>query len=92
MGVAPFNDDSGQHSGRRVIKGGRPHVRSALYMAALSGTRCNPVLSAYYQRLIAAGKPPKVALVACMRKLLTMLNAMTRGGTRWHDDPTVVRP
>lgn len=76
VGVAPFNDDSGQQSNHRIIKGGRPHVRSALYMAAVSGIRCNPVLSAHYQHLIAAGKPPKVALVACMRKLLIHLNAI----------------
>lgn len=75
VGVAPFNDQSGGHDGARVIRGGRPHVRSALYMAALTGTRCNPVLSAHYRHLTeGAGKPPKVALVACMRKLLTHLN------------------
>ena len=76
VGVAPFDDDSGPQHHRRIIKGGRPHVRSALYMAAVSGIRCNPVLQPYYQRLTAAGKPPKVALVACMRKLLIHLNAI----------------
>jgi transposase len=76
VGVAPFDDDSGQQSNRRIIKGGRPHVRSALYMAALSGIRCNPVLSAHYKHLTDSGKPPKVALVACMRKLLIHLNAV----------------
>jgi transposase len=76
VGVAPFNDDSGTISNRRVIKGGRPHVRAALYMATVTGVRCNPVLSAHYKHLTEAGKPPKVALVACMRKLLTHLNAL----------------
>jgi transposase len=77
VGVAPFNDDSGTISNRRVIKGGRPHVRAALYMATITGVRCNPVLSAHYEHLTAeGGKPPKVALVACMRKLLTHLNAV----------------
>jgi transposase len=78
VGVAPINDESGQtSSSRRIIKGGRPHVRAALYMAAVTGIRCNPVLKPYYQRLTdEAGKPPKVALVACMRKLLTHLNAI----------------
>jgi transposase len=77
VGVAPFNDDSGQQSGTRHARGGRPHVRSALYMATLSAVGCNPVLEAYYQRLTAeAGKPPKVALVACMRKLLIHLNTI----------------
>jgi transposase len=76
VGVAPFADDSGTVSNARVIQGGRAHVRAALYMAAVSGIRCNPVLKAQYQRLTEAGKPPKVALVACMRKLLTHLNAI----------------
>lgn len=76
VGLAPFDDDSGQQSNRRIIKGGRPHVRSALYMAALSSIRCNPVLSAHYKHLTDSGKPPKVALVACMRKLLIHLNAV----------------
>jgi len=76
VGVAPFNDDSGTINNRRIIKGGRSHVRAALYMATVTGVRCNPVLSAHYGRLIEAGKPPKVALVACMRKLLTHLNAL----------------
>jgi len=76
VGVAPFNDDSGTISNRRIIKGGRPHVRAALYMAALTGIRSNPVLSAYYRHLTDSGKPSKVALVACMRKLLTHLNTI----------------
>jgi transposase len=75
-GVAPIDDQSGQSNKERTIQGGRPHVRSALYMAALAGVQHNAVLKAYYQRLTEAGKPPKVALVACMRKLLTHLNAV----------------
>ncbi len=84
VGVAPFNRDSGQHRGRRRTWGGRASVRSALYMAALVASRCNPVVSALYQRLRAAGKPGKVALVACMRKLLLILDSVTRRGTAWY--------
>jgi transposase len=82
-GVAPLNRDSGTFRGRRVTWGGRSSVRAALYMAALVGTRYNPVLRAFYQRLLAAGKPKKLALVACMRKLLVILNAMVRSGQPW---------
>ena len=87
-GVAPFNQDSGQWRGRRRIYGGRAAARSALYMAALVGSRHNPVLRAFYRRLRTAGKPAKVALTACMRKLLTILNSMLRDGRRW--SPTLV--
>ena len=83
VGVAPFNRDSGRWRGRRCIWGGRAPVRTALYMAALVATRWNPVIRQFYQRLRAAGKAPKVALVAAMRKLLTMLNAMVHAGTPW---------
>ncbi|MEX0750613.1 MAG: IS110 family transposase [Dehalococcoidia bacterium] len=83
VGVAPFNRDSGTLRGRRTVWGGRAQVRSALYMAALVGTRWNPVLKAFYARLRAVGKPPKVALVACMRKLLIIVNAMVRDGRAW---------
>jgi transposase len=82
-GVAPLNRDSGQFRGRRTVWGGRSQVRAALYMAALVATRFNPAIRAFYQRLGAAGKPKKVALTACMRKLLTMLNAMARHQTPW---------
>jgi transposase len=82
-GVAPFNQDSGQWRGKRRIYGGRAEARTALYMAALVGSRHNPVLRAFYQRLRAAGKPAKVALTACMRKLLTILNVMLREGRAW---------
>jgi transposase len=83
VGVAPFNRDSGRWRGQRTIWGGRATVRRALYMAALVATRWNPSIRAFYQRLRAAGKSPKVALVAAMRKLLTILNAMVHHGTRW---------
>jgi transposase len=80
IGVAPFNRDSGQHRGRQTTWGGRAHVRATLYMAALVATHHNPVIRAFYERLLDAGKPKKVAIVACMRKLLTILNAMVRDG------------
>jgi transposase len=83
VGVAPFNRDSGTLRGRRTIWGGRSAVRSILYMAALTATRFNPTIRALYLRLKAGGKPPKVALVACMRKLLTILNAMLRSRVPW---------
>jgi transposase len=82
-GLAPFNADSGQKRGQRVIYGGRAGVRAALYMAALVAARHNPVIRAFYERLCAAGKVKKVALVACMRKLLTILNAMLKSQTKW---------
>lgn len=82
-GVAPLNRDSGKMRGRRTIFGGRAHVRSVLYMATLVATRFNPVINAFYTRLVTAGKPKKVALVACMRKLLTILNAMLKTGKEW---------
>lgn len=84
VGVAPFNRDSGRWQGKRSIYGGRATTRSALYMAALVGARHNPILKRFYQRLRAAGKPGKVALVACMRKLLTILNVMIRERQAWN--------
>jgi len=83
VGIAPFNHDSGSHRGTRSIRGGRGVVRSKLYMAAWVATRFNPVIKAFYDRLIATGKPRKVALVACMRKLLTILNAVIRDQKPW---------
>lgn len=83
VGLAPFNRDSGHFRGRRHIFGGRADVRSVLYMAALSGIRYNPVLKAFYDRLVAKGKLFKVAITACMRKLLTILNAIVRDGSTW---------
>ena len=83
VGVAPLNRDSGTMRGKRTVWGGRAKLRAVLYMAALVGVRRNPVLTAFYQRLLNAGKAKKVALVACMRKLLTILNAMIRSKTVW---------
>ena len=85
VGVAPFNRDSGRLRGRRTIWGGRARVRAMLYMGALSASRFNPLIRAFYQRLLAAGKPKKVALTACMRKLLVILNAMLKHHTPWRD-------
>lgn len=83
VGVAPLNRDSGLFKGKRIVWGGRARVRRALYMAALVATRYNPVIKAFYQRLCAAGKAKKVALIACMRKLLLILNSMLKHGTLW---------
>jgi len=85
IGVAPLNHDSGKHRGRRRIWGGRARVRAVLYMGALSATKWNPVIKAFYERLLKAGKEKKVALTACMRKLLTILNAMIQQQTKWQD-------
>ncbi|EFK6853634.1 IS110 family transposase [Escherichia coli] len=83
VGLAPFNRDSGYMRGRRRISGGRSGVRNVLFMAALSAVRFNPVLKAFFARLVAAGKPKKVALVACMRRMVCILNAMLRDGSRF---------
>ncbi len=83
VGVAPLNRDSGSLHGKRRVWGGRATVRTALYMATLSATRFNPVIRTFYQRLLQAGKPKKVALTACMRKFLTILNAMVKNDTAW---------
>src|SRR4030095_1963148 len=83
VGVAPFNRDSGAFRGRRTIWGGRAQVRHMLYMAAITAIRSNPVIKDFYERLIARGKPHKVAMVACMRKMITILNAMARSHTPW---------
>jgi transposase len=84
VGLAPMAKDSGKHRGKRYIQGGRAAIRKPLYMATLAATTYNPVIKAFYQRLKAAGKPPKVALVACMRKLIVILNAMVRTNTPWN--------
>jgi transposase len=83
VGVAPMDDDSGKYRGPRRIQGGRFVVRCGLYMAALVASRCNPVIAAFHQRLIAAGKTPKQALTACMRKILVILNAILRDHRPW---------
>lgn len=83
VGTVPFNRDSGRFKGRRCIWGGRAAVRRILYMATLAAIRCNETIRRFYQRLVEAGKPRKVAITACMRKFLTILNAMIRDGARW---------
>lgn len=92
VGVAPLADDSGQRKGRRRTWGGRAEVRSVLYMATCSAMQHNPVIARFYARLVAAGKPKKVAIVACMRKLLTILNAMLRDQTAWDATKHVQMP
>ena len=87
-GLAPFAKDSGRKTGYRHIRAGRPGPRSVLYLAAMVATRFNPVLKRFYERLLAAGKPPKVALVALARKLLTILNAMVKNQTNWEETTT----
>ena len=91
VGVAPFNRDSGQGRGKREVWGGRAPVRAALYMGALVAARYNPTIKEFYERLVAAGKPKKVALVACMRKLLSLLNALMRDRAIWRC-PHVLAP
>ena len=85
VGVAPYNRDSGTLRGKRAVWGGRSRVRAVLYMGALVASRHNPAIRDFYQRLLATGKPKKVALVACMRKLLVILNAMLKHGSPWCD-------
>ncbi len=84
VGVAPVNKDSGKMRGKRRIFGGRAPVRRVLYMATLVATRVNPVIRSFYERLLAAGKEKKVALTACMRKLLVILNSMIRNNRPWN--------
>ena len=83
VGLAPFAQESGRWRGVRRIRGGRADVRTGLYMATLAAIRCNPVVRAAYRRLVAAGKPKKLALTACMRRLLVILNAMVKHQSRW---------
>ena len=85
VGVAPYNRDSGTRRGKRAVWGGRSRVRAVLYMGALVATRHNPAIRDFYQRLLASGKPKKLALVACMRKLLVILNSMLKNGSPWCD-------
>ena len=92
VGVAPLNRDSGTFRGKRTVWGGRATVRAALYMAALVATRYNPVIRTFYQRLCAAGKAKKVAITACMRKLLIILNAMLKHRTPWGLVPKILVP
>lgn len=83
VGVAPINRDSGRQRGKRRIQGGRASIRTVLYMATLSATQCNPVIKAFYKKLISQGKHKKVAITACMRKLITILNTMVKNKTEW---------
>ena len=89
IGVAPLNDDSGTQERTRHCRGGRDDVRTALYMPTLTATRMNPMIKPFYERLMAKGKPHKVAMIASMRKLLTMLNAMARDNTPWRTEPSL---
>ncbi|AVW98922.1 MULTISPECIES: IS110 family transposase [Vibrio] len=84
IGVAPITRESGSFKGKRMIKGGRMQVRTVLYMAMMSAMQCNPVFKETYQRLLAAGKPKKVALIACVRKMVVILNSMLRDGCMWN--------
>ena len=86
IGVAPITRESGRLKGKRMIKGGRTQVRTVMYMAMMSAIQCNPVFKATYERLLAAGKPKKVAIVACMRKMVVTLNSMLRDGAMWDKD------
>ncbi len=86
VGVAPLNRDSGKHKGKRMVWGGRAPIRAALYLSIWSASRWNPLIQPFYERLRSSGKPPNVAQVACMRKLLTILNAMVRDGRPWNPD------
>lgn len=83
IGVAPINRESGTYQGQRRIRGGRPQIRTVMYMAMMSGIQCNPVFKDLYQRLIASGKAKKTALIACVRKMVVILNSMVRDGVFW---------
>jgi len=88
VGVAPFNRESGTFEGKRMIRGGRPKIRTAMYMAMMSAIQCNPKFKGMFQRLVEAGKPKKVAIIACIRKLVIVLNSMVRDGVMW--DPKMI--
>ena len=83
IGVAPFNRESGSYKGKRMLRGGHLPIRTAMYMAMMSAIQCNPTFKAVYHRLIATGKPKKVAIIACIRKLVITLNSMVRDGVYW---------
>lgn len=86
VGIAPMNRDSGRHKGKRYIRGGRHKVRTVLFVSMMSAIQCHPKIKPVYERLVAAGKPKKVAIVACMRKQLTILNTMVKNGTYWDEN------
>jgi transposase len=83
VGVAPFNRESGSFQGKRMIRGGRHQIRTAMFMSMMSAMQCNPVFKATYQRLVASGKPKKVAIMACVRKMIVILNSMVKDGVYW---------
>jgi len=86
VGVAPINKESGIYQGQRNIRGGRHQIRTAMYMAMMSAMQCNPVFKETYQRLVAAGKPKKIAIIACVRKMIVILNSMVRDGVLWNPE------
>ncbi len=86
VGVAPINKDSGNYKGKRYIRGGRSQIRTVMYMAMMSAMQCNPVFKKKYQELVAAGKPKKVAIIACVRKMIVILNSMVRDGVMWNEN------
>ena len=86
VGVAPMNRDSGTYKGKRMIRGGRSKVRTVLFVSMLSAIQCHPTIKPMYQKMVAAGKPKKVAIVACMRKQLCILNTMVKNNTHWQDN------
>ena len=88
VGVAPINRESGTFKGKRMIRGGRHQIRTVMFMSMMSAMQCNPVFKATYQRLVAAGKPKKIAIIACVRKMIVILNSMVRDGVMW--DPKMV--
>ena len=88
VGVAPINRESGRYMGHRKVRGGRHQIRTVMYMAMLSAIQCNPVFKATYNRLVAAGKPKKIAIVACIRKMIVILNSMMRDGMHWNPEIT----
>lgn len=92
VGLAPFNRDSGRHQGQRSIRGGRSSIRNVLYMTALTAKRCNPTIRTFAQRLEAAGKPFKVVITACMRKLLVILNTLVKNNTPWNPNYSTKTP
>ena len=86
IGVAPINKESGRYNGKRRIRGGRPQIRTVMFMAMMSAMQCNPVFKKKYQALVAAGKPKKVAIIACVRKMIVILNSMVRDGVMWDEN------
>ncbi len=83
VGVAPFNRESGSYKGQRRIRGGRYKIRTAMFMAMMSAIQCNPIFKAKYEQLVAEGKPKKLAIIACVRKMIVILNSMVRDGVKW---------